>query len=189
MKNLFFLILICFLSHSLMSQLNGFIGSTDVALYIGYENEIGAIAESNDCVAEVKATNASVKYLGNAKYTVIPDGNSRVCEITLSCLDKGIVKVQRFAVKKIPSPVLRTSSISGSRGGYLDAGLEDFWNLKGIKFQIISGLIDGKSFVGDLIPKDLTNHLAIGKEVTIDLKVKNLIDGRIIDIQGKVLIK
>ncbi|MDA8910951.1 hypothetical protein N9I21_04070 [Crocinitomicaceae bacterium] len=187
MRYLFILLLSCSVTFSLKSQYNGFIGSADFnVLYVGYDNKIGGIVDNDECISELSATNAKVTFLKDNIYSINPLVPGLV-EITLSCLDQ-VVEVRKFNARYLPLPKLRNYRVSHSGNVRLWCVMAADFHLGGINFAIVNGSIDGKSFEGDIISKDITGTFSVGQEVDVELKVKNLTDGRIVTVKDKVLI-
>ena len=95
----------------------------------------------------------------------------------------------KYPVKKFPKPEVKTKSISKSRGGFLDVGLGDAFNFKGIKYKVTGGEILGKGFSGDrLKPGNLTKARP-GQKLGIVLFTKRTDTGKKDIIEGVIQIK
>ena len=95
----------------------------------------------------------------------------------------------KYPVKKFPKPELKTTSVSKSRGGFVDVGLGDAFNFKGIKYKVTGGEILGKGFSGDrLKPANLTKARP-GQKIGIVLFTKRTDTGKKDIIDGVIEIK
>ena len=95
----------------------------------------------------------------------------------------------KYPVKKFPKPELKTSSVSKTRGGFVDVGLGDAFNFKGIKYKVTGGEILGKGFSGDrLKPANLTKARP-GQKIGIVLFTKRTDTGKKDIIDGVIEIK
>jgi gliding motility-associated protein GldM len=95
----------------------------------------------------------------------------------------------KYPVKKFPKPEVKTKQLAKSRGGFLDVGLGDAFNFKGIKYKVTGGEILGKGFSGDRIkPANLTKARP-GQKIGIVLFTKRTDTGKKDIIDGVIEIK
>lgn len=95
----------------------------------------------------------------------------------------------KYPVKKFPKPEVKTKSLSKARGGFLDVGLGEAFNFKGIKYKVTGGEILGKGFSGDrLKPANLAKSRP-GQKLGIVLFTKRTDTGKKDIIEGVIQIK
>ena len=131
-----------------------------------------------------------ISYKGDWLYV---NRGTRNVTVTLQGKDNNGNKVKfgdyKYPVKKFPKPELKTSSVSKTRGGFVDVGLGDAFNFKGIKYKVTGGEILGKGFSGDrLKPANLTKARP-GQKIGIVLFTKRTDTGKKDIIDGVIEIK
>ena len=94
-----------------------------------------------------------------------------------------------YPVKKFPKPEVKTKSISKSRGGFLDVGLGDAFNFKGIKYIVTGGEILGKGFSGARLKPANLAKARPGQKLGIVLFTKRTDTGKKDIIEGVIQIK
>tara|TARA_B100001287_G_scaffold263199_1_gene253838 strand:- start:5893 stop:7698 length:1806 start_codon:yes stop_codon:yes gene_type:complete len=95
----------------------------------------------------------------------------------------------KYPVKKFPKPEVKTKSISKARGGFLDVGLGDAFNFKGIKYKVTGGEILGKGFSGDRLKPANLSKARQGQKIGIVLFTKRTDTGKKDIIDGVIEIK
>jgi len=95
----------------------------------------------------------------------------------------------RYPVKKFPKPEVKTKSISKSRGGFLDVGLGEAFNFKGIKYKVTGGEILGKGFSGDRLKPAILTKARPGQKLGVVLFTKRTDTGKKDIIEGVIQIK
>ena len=95
----------------------------------------------------------------------------------------------KYPVKKFPKPEVKTKSMSKARGGFLDVGLGDAFNFKGIKYKVTGGEILGKGFSGDRLKPANLAKARPGQKIGIVLFTKRTDTGKKDIIDGVLEIK
>ena len=95
----------------------------------------------------------------------------------------------KYPVKKFPKPEVKTKSMAKSRGGFLDVGLGDAFNFKGIKYKVTGGEILGKGFSGDRLKPANLAKARPGQKIGIVLFTKRTDTGKKDIIDGVLEIK
>ena len=118
---------------------------------------------------------------------------TRTVTVTLQGKDNNGTNVKfgdyKYPVKKFPRPELKTKSISKGRGGFLDVGLGDAFNFKGIKYKVTGGEILGKGFSGDRIKATNLAKARVGQKIGVVLFTKRTDTGKKDIIDGVIEIK
>ena len=157
----------------------------------------GVVSTSVSCSGCSKATkNKSwkdadgISYKGDWLYV---NRGTRSVTVTLQGKDNNGNNVTfgkyKYPVKKFPKPEVKTKSLSKSRGGFLDVGLGDAFNFKGIKYKVTGGEILGKGFSGDRLKPANLAKARPGQKVGIVLFTKRTDTGKKDIIDGVIEIK
>jgi hypothetical protein len=95
----------------------------------------------------------------------------------------------KYPVKRFPKPEVKTPTLSKARGGFIDAGLGEAFNFKGVKYKVTGGEILGKGFSGDRVrPASLTRSRP-GQKIGIVVFTKRSDTGKEEIIEGVIQIK